>query len=57
MKIKCPCCDGEGTWYEEVIYAGIGGGPMESCGFCKGTGEVSIFKAFYWWFSETFLWK
>lgn len=42
--MKCPICDGEGGWYNDVLWHGVGGGEYEGCDFCNGTGSVSVFK-------------
>lgn len=43
FKIKCPICDGEGGWYEYVLYRGSGGRPYYRCVYCTD-GTISIFK-------------
>jgi len=52
--MKCPICDGEGGWYEPVLYYGYGGGPYEECIYCNGTGKVWFWK----WFDYKYtVWK
>jgi len=48
--MKCPMCDGEGYFQEDVLWNGIGGGPTEECNFCNYKGEVSLFKRIQWFF-------
>lgn len=53
--MKCQCCKGEGGEREHIL--DDGSGPYYECGYCKGEGEINIFKYLKWWFMETYLWK
>lgn len=44
MKMKCLACNGEGGEYDEVLWYGPGGGPYYKCEYCKGNGEISLFR-------------
>lgn len=46
LKFDCPACDGEGG--ETEIITDDGRGPYYECGFCKGEGEVGLWKKFQW---------
>jgi len=48
--MKCPMCDGEGSFQDDVLWKGIGGGPTEDCEFCLGNGEVSFRRRCLWFF-------
>lgn len=44
--MKCPMCGGTGGWRVPVLWDGAGGGPLEDCDLCGGTGTVSAKR---WW--------
>ncbi len=45
--MRCPICDGEGELLEDIIeYTRI----TYPCGYCKGTGSLSVFG----WLSHLF---
>ena len=37
--MKCPMCDGSGSWYQSIIYKDD---MREDCDMCRGSGSVPI---------------
>ena len=46
--MKCLACNGKGGEYDAILWDGPGGGSYEQCCYCKGEGEISLFKWLYW---------
>ncbi len=46
--MKCPVCNGSGGEYDPILWNGVGGGPYYECTYCKGSGEISLFKWLLW---------
>lgn len=56
--MKCLSCGGEGG--ETNVILDDGTGPWDECGFCRGSGELALFKwlyfrvMFWWWKAPTY---
>jgi hypothetical protein len=51
--MKCYFCDGRGGEADVILDDGTG--PWERCGFCAGTGELTLWQwitLYYWYWKE-----
>ena len=57
LQVKCPCCGGDGGEYDAILWDGPGGGPYYECCFCKGEGQVGLWKRLIWlWDCQIMSW-